>query len=151
MSADSKPAERMVFINLSVKDLPTTMAFWSKLGFSFDSRFTSEQAACMVLSDKAMVMLLGEAFFSGFTDNKICDTATHSETLLALSCSSREEVDALTQAAFANGGRPAKDKQDHGYMYGWSFYDVDGHHWEPNFMDLSAVPWLQEGGSGSPG
>lgn len=151
MSAESRPAERMVFINLSVKDLPTTMAFWSKLGFAFDARFTSEQGACMTLSDKAAVMLLDEGFFKGFTDNAICDTATHNETLLALSCASREEVDALTEAAFANGGRRAKEKQDLGFMYGWSFYDVDGHHWEPNYLDLSAVPGSPEGGSGSPG
>jgi len=91
----------------------------------------------MIVSDKAYVMLLSEPFFKGFTSNGVCDTATHTECFLAISCDSREAVDAMVNTAIASGGRNAMPPQDHGFMYGWSFYDLDGHHWEPLWMDPS--------------
>ncbi len=130
---------RKVFINLPVADLKRTMAFFTALGFEFNPQFTDDNAACMVLSDDGFVMLLQRPFFQGFTDNAICDTATHTEVLVALSCASRAEVDALVAKAVAHGGRHAKDAQDHGFMYAWSFYDPDGHHWEVLWMDPEHV------------
>ena len=53
--------------------------------------------------------------------------------------SKREEVDALVNRAVALGGRHAMPPQDHGFMYGWSFYDLDGHHWEVFWMDPAVV------------
>ena len=102
-------------------------------------QFTDDKAACMILSDKAYVMLLSEPFFRGFTKNEPCDTSTHTEALLALSCESRAEVDSLVRQAIDAGGRQAMDPMDHGFMYGWSFYDLDGHHWEVLWMDPKAV------------
>jgi hypothetical protein len=130
---------RKVFINLAVRDLAKSMAFFSKLGFEYNPKFTDEKAACMVLSEEAFVMLLAEPFFRTFTKRQVCDTATHSEALLALSCDSRAEVDELVNAALAAGGKPAMDPMDHGFMYGWSFYDLDGHHWEVVWMDPQAA------------
>ena len=130
---------RKIFVNLPVRDLNRTMDFFSKLGFSYDPRFTDDKAACMVLSDEAYVMMLRDEFFKGFTKNGICDTSAHTEALLALSCSSREEVDRMVKTAVSNGGRPAMDSMDHGFMYGWSFYDPDGHHWEVLWMDEAAM------------
>lgn len=128
-------SERMMFVNLPVEDLDRSMNFFRRLGFEFNPQFTDEKAACMVLSDKGYVMLLTREFFGGFTKRSICETKTHSEALIAISCRSREEVDRLVNTAVSSGGSHAVDSQDHGWMYGWSFYDPDGHHWEVLWMD----------------
>jgi uncharacterized protein len=135
--ADTKA--RKMFVNLAVGDLEKSKAFFSALGFSFNPKFTDDNAACMVVSDEAFVMLLTRPFFESFTRREVCDTSRYSEGLLALSCDSRAEVDALVKKAFAAGGQPAMDPQDHGFMYGWSFYDLDGHHWEIFWMDPQAA------------
>ena len=130
---------RSIFVNLSVRNLQKSMAFFSSLGFTFNPKFTDDKAACMIINDTAYVMLLGEEFFRGFTKKKICDTSSSTETLLALSCESRAEVDQLVRKAIDAGGSHAMDPMDHGFMYGWSFYDVDGHHWEVMWMDPQGV------------
>ncbi len=136
----STRTKRMIFVNLPVKDLAKTKAFWPGLGFEFNAKFTDEKAACMILEpDAAYVMLLSEPFFQGFMKNGICDTRTHTETLLAFSCESPAAVRALVERAFALGATPAMDPQDHGFMFGWSFRDPDGHHWEPHWMDPAAA------------
>jgi len=130
---------RKLFVNLAVRDLQRSMEFFSRLGFEFDKRFTDDKAACMIVSGEAFVMLLSEPFFKTFTRREICDTATHTEGLFALSCASRGEVDELVKRAVASGGKHAQPAQDHGFMYGWSFYDLDGHHWEVLWMDPKAL------------
>jgi predicted lactoylglutathione lyase len=133
------PHTRKMFVNLAVRDLKKSMAFFSALGFEFNPRFTDEKAACMIVSDEASVMLLSEPFFKTFTKRELCDTTKQTEGLFALSCDNRAEVDAMVQKAVAAGGRPAADRQDHGFMYGSSFYDLDGHHWEVLWMDPNAA------------
>jgi uncharacterized protein len=126
---------RKIFVNLPVRDLQKSMAFFSALGFEFNPKFTDDKAACMVLSTEGYVMLLTEPFFRTFTRRELADTSKHTEALLALSCSSRAEVDDLVKRAVASGGQHAMEPQDHGFMYAWSFYDPDGHHWEVLWMD----------------
>ena len=130
---------RKMFVNLPVRDLKRSMEFFSRLGFEFNPQFTDDKAACMVLSEEGYVMLLGEPFFRTFTKRELCDTSRQTEALLALSCASRAEVDELVKKAIAAGGKHAMDPQDHGFMYGWSFYDLDGHHWEVLWMDPKAI------------
>ena len=130
---------RKIFVNLPVRDLKRSMDFFAALGFTFNPQFTDDKAACMIVSEEAFVMLLGEPFFRTFTRRDLCDTRTHTEGLFALSCSSRAEVDQMVGTAIANGGQHAMDPMDHGFMYGWSFYDVDGHHWEVLWMDPANV------------
>lgn len=126
---------RMIFVNLPVRDLAASMEFFRKLGFEFDRKFTNDKAACMILSeDASYVMLLSEPFFQGFTKKQICDASTHTEALLAVSCPSREAVDTMVRQAVEAGGKPVLDPTDYGFMYSWSFYDLDGHHWEPLWM-----------------
>ena len=131
--------ERKVFVNLPVRDLKQSMEFFSSLGFEFNKQFTDDKGACMVLSSEGYVMLLTEPFFKTFTTRAQCDTSKATETLIALSCSSRAEVDEIVKKAIAGGGRHAMDAQDHGFMYGWSFYDLDGHHWEVLWMDPNFI------------
>ncbi len=126
---------RKIFVNLAVRDLKKSMDFFTKLGFEFNLKFTDDKAACMIISEEAFVMLLGEPFFRTFTKREVCDTTKQTEGLFALSCTSRAEVDEMVKKAVAAGGKHAMDPQDHGFMYGWSFYDLDDHHWEVLWMD----------------
>lgn len=128
----------MVFINLPVHELARSKQFFNELGFSFDSQYSDEKAACMVINDKAFAMLLEEPFFRTFTMNEPCDTKHSTEGLFALSCSSREEVDEMVNRAVAAGGSHAMPPNDYGFMYSWSFYDPDHHHWEVFWMDVEA-------------
>jgi len=130
---------RKMFVNLAVRDLQRSMRFFTQLGFAFDPRFTDDKAACMIVSTEAFVMLLTEPFFRTFTKKQPCNTSVQSETLLALSCGGRAEVDEMVKKALAAGGTHAMEPQDHGFMYGWSFYDLDGHHWEVLWMDPAAA------------
>jgi predicted lactoylglutathione lyase len=130
---------RKLFVNVAVHDLKKSMDFFTQLGFGFNKQFTDEKAACLIISDDAYFMLLSEPFFKGFTKREIADTSKSTEAMFALSCESRAEVDQLVRKAIDAGGSHAMDPQDHGFMYGWSFYDLDGHHWEVLWMDPNAV------------
>src|SRR5437899_9078229 len=94
---------RMIFVNLPVADLDASMVFYKSLGFENNAHFTDETAACMVWSEAIHVMLLTHAKWRHFTSRPI-PPATSSEVMLALSCDSREAVDAMNRAAAAQGG-----------------------------------------------
>lgn len=130
---------QMIFVNLPVKDLDASKAFWEAVGYTFNPRFTDETAACMVVSDTIFAMLLTEAKFQDFTKKAVVDAATSTEVIVALSAESREKVDELADAALAAGGSPANEPMDHGFMYGRSFQDPDHHIWEVVWMDPKAV------------
>jgi predicted lactoylglutathione lyase len=132
-------ANRKLFVNLPVRDLQRSMAFFSKLGFEFNRQFTDDKAACMMINGETGVMLLIEPFFKTFTTRELCNTSTHIQALLSVSCESRAEVDRLVNTAIENGGKQAGEPKDHGFMYDWSFYDLDGHGWGVLWMDPSVV------------
>ncbi|MFJ2741088.1 VOC family protein [Streptomyces sp. NPDC087440] len=131
--------QQMIFLNLPVKDLEASRSFFVKLGYGFNEQFSDEKTASVVVSETIVVMLLSEPRFKEFTTKQIADTSTHTEALIALSAESREKVDELCDAALASGGSPANEPQDHGFMYGRSFQDPDGHIWEIVWMDPAAV------------
>ena len=130
---------RMIFVNLPVKDLTASMAFYTALGFSNNPHFTDDTAACMVWSKAINVMLLTHDKWRQFTNRPIPAT-TSSEVMLALSCDSREAVDAMNNAAKQSGTADINPVQDLGFMYSRAFTDPDGHIWEPFWMDPAAVP-----------
>ena len=132
---------RQIFVNLPIKNMEKSQAFFKSLGFSFNPRFTNEQGACMVISeDHNYVMLLVEPFFSTFTKKSIADASRATEVIVCLSCDSRSEVDEMVRKAIAAGGKTPNAPQDHGFMYGHGFEDLDGHIWELAWMDPNAVP-----------
>ena len=131
---------RQIYVNLAVRDLEQSKRFFSVLGFEFNPKFTDDKAACMVVNQDACVMLLAAPFFRTFTKLEPCDTTRSTEALLCLSAPSRAAVDELVRKALAAGGRHAMDAKDYGAMYGWSFYDLDGHHWEVMWVDANAMP-----------
>jgi predicted lactoylglutathione lyase len=126
---------RMIFINMPVSDLAKSKAFYEALGFDNEPRFTDDTAAAMRWSDTIMIMILTHEKWKSFTDRPIPDTGS-SEVALCVSMDSRDEVDAITEAAGKNGGAiDINPPQEHGFMYGRSFTDPDGHVWEPMWMD----------------
>ncbi|MFD3257347.1 VOC family protein [Paenibacillus lentus] len=128
-----------IFVNLPVKDLPKTKEFFIQVGFEFNAQFTDEKAACLVISEHIFAMLLEEAYFKSFTKKEIPDTGENAEVIIALSASSREEVDGIVNRALSAGGKPFNDPVDHGFMYSWSFQDPDGHLWEVIYMDPATI------------
>ena len=132
---------RQIYVNLPIKDMERSKAFFGKLGFSFNPQFTNEQGACMVVADGSIyVMLLVESFFKSFTKKAVADATQTTEVLMCLSCESRAEVDELVAKARAAGATVPNAPQDHGFMYGHGFEDLDGHIWELAYMDMAAAP-----------
>ena len=130
---------RKVFVNLPVHDLAKSKAFFAALGFGFNPQFTDDKAACMVFSEEGFAMLLAKPFFQSFTKKAVADAREHTEVMIALSCTSKEEVNELEKKAIAAGAKPAGNPQDHGFMVSKAFYDLDGHHWELIWMDASHI------------
>ena len=129
----------MIFVNLPVKNLPQSMEFFGKLGFTFNSQFTDETAACMVVSETIYAMLLTEAKFQSFTPKPVSDARQSTEVLIALSLDSRQAVETMVKTAVAAGGRIYAEPADHGFMYQHGFEDLDGHIWEMFYMEPGAV------------
>ncbi|MEH1833804.1 MAG: VOC family protein [Nostoc sp.] len=128
-----------IFVNLPVKDLNRSVEFFSKLGFSFNAQFTDETATCMIVSDDIFVMLLTHEKFKTFTPKEISDATKSTEVLVCLSSQSREKVDEMVRKAVTAGGTTYNEPQDHGFMYGHGFSDLDGHIWEIISMEPSAI------------
>lgn len=129
-----------IFVNLPVKDLNKSVEFFTWLGFTFDPRFTDQKGTCMIVGEDIYVMMLVEEYFKSFTHKTIPDTTKSSEAILALSVDSREQVDLMMDSVIKAGGKVSREVQDHGWMYGRDFQDLDGHLWEVFFMDMSAMP-----------
>ncbi len=138
MTRASKP--RQLFVNLPVENLDRTIAFFAALGFGFNPKFTDENATCLVISEHIQVMLLTKPFFAGFTKKPVADARAATETLLAISCESREEVDTMMAKAVAAGAATPMEIKAYGFMYQHGFEDLDGHQWEVFWMDESAMP-----------
>jgi uncharacterized protein len=130
-----------IFINLPVRDLQKATDFYTAIGGTRNPQFSDDSSSCMVLSDTIFVMLLTHTKWRVFTSKPIADSRRESETMLALSADSRQAVDTITTAAAEHGGRAdVNPRQDHGFMYGRSFEDADGHIWESVYVDLSQMP-----------
>ncbi|HSB72637.1 MAG TPA: VOC family protein [Candidatus Methylomirabilis sp.] len=129
---------RQIYVNLPVKDLKRSTAFFTALGFNFEPKFTDDNAACMIVAENIFVMLLAENFFKTFTKKELCDAKKCTEVLVCLSCDSRAHVTDLVGKAAAAGGTIPGEPQDHGFMYGHAFEDLDGHIWELISMEPSA-------------
>jgi len=128
-----------IFINLPVRNLNQSREFFGKLGYRFNAQFTNHTAACMIVCENIYVMLLTHDKFKDFTPKAICDASKSTEVMVCLSCESRDAVDELVRKAVATGGTTYKKPQDHGFMYGHGYQDLDGHIWELIYMDPNAI------------
>ncbi len=139
-NAGTKPtAPRKLFVYIPVSDVQRSIIFFEQLGFVFNPQFIDASAAAMLVGEDAYFMLLGEERFNDFSKRPSGDRSKETNRLLALGADSREDVDAMVHKAIVAGGSHAADTQDHGFMYGWSFRDLDGYHWEVFWMDPSFV------------
>lgn len=129
---------RQIFINLATKNLSETKVFFAGLGFQFNAKFSNEDGCCLIIAENISVMLLSERHFRNFTNKAICDSHQSAESLLCISCESRDEVDQLVSKAKSLGANVPSEPQDHGFMYGHGFEDLDGHTWELIFMDQNS-------------
>jgi predicted lactoylglutathione lyase len=128
-----------IFVNLPVKDLDKSMAFFKALGFSFNPQFTDKTAACMVMSDDIYAMLLTHDKLREFSKKQIADAHQTTEVLTALAVESRDKVNELADKALMVGGKEAYSPKDYGFMFTRSFEDPDGHIWEVFWMDPATV------------
>ncbi len=128
-----------LFVNIPVADLQRSIRFFEALGFQFNRQFTDATATCMLVGEDAYFMLLEQSRFAGFSRRVVADPRDGTGALFAISVNDRSEVDVMVKKAIEEGGAFAADPQDHGFMYGWSFYDPDGHHWEVFWMDPATV------------
>ncbi|MDX6624293.1 MAG: uncharacterized protein QOE75_2225 [Solirubrobacterales bacterium] len=129
----------LLFLNLPVAELPASRDFFAELGFEFNEKFCDDGAACMIVSDKAYVMLLERDRFAEFVTKPVADASQATALSIAISADDRAAVDAFVAAALSAGAAPAKEPQDYGFMYQRSFHDLDGHLWEVAWMDPVAV------------
>ena len=130
---------KQIFVNLPVADLKASIAFFTRLGFTFNPEFTDDTATCMIVGENIFAMLLTRERFAGFAPHPPADARAATEVLLALQLESRAAVEAMVKEAVAAGGNTYSSPQDHGFMYQHSFLDPDGHQWEPFYMDPSHV------------
>ncbi|WP_445502026.1 VOC family protein [Microvirga sp. G4-2] len=128
-----------IYVNLPVKDLQRSVRFFKAMGFGLNPEFSDESAACMVIADNIFVMLLTEAKFREFSRRPVADASKMAEMLTSLSVESRARVNQLVNKALAQGGREVREPEDHGFMFGRSFSDLDGHIWEIIYMAPDAI------------
>jgi uncharacterized protein len=134
-------ADRMLFVTLPVQDVQRSKAFFEKLGFSFDPRFTDDEntGACMPIGEQAVVMLLTRERWAEFSKLPMADPTTHALALYCFSVPTRDDVDRVADAAIAAGAQDHDDAEDHGFMRSRSFFDLDGHGWQVMWMDSAAA------------
>ncbi len=123
-----------IYVNLPVKDLQKSIAFFTQLGFTFNPQFSNENATCMIIGENIFAMLLVEKFFQTFTKKEICDATKSTEVMVCISRESRGDVDEMVKNAATAGGTIPRAAQDHGFMYTHTFEDLDGHVWELIYM-----------------
>jgi predicted lactoylglutathione lyase len=132
-----------IFVNLPVKDLERSIAFFTALGFKFNSQFSDDTATCMIIGENIFVMRLTQAKFSTFTPKPVCDANKSTEVLVALALEARDKVDEMVRKATTAGGTTYAEPRDYGFMYQHGFQDPDGHMWEVFHMDPQAVQHTQ--------
>ncbi len=131
---------QMIFVNLAVQDVAKSRLFYQALGFTINEAFSNADAACVVVSETIYVMILQRDTFQTFTALPVGQPAQTVSALYAMPCTDRAAVDAMMVAALAAGGTEPTPARDLGFMYNRMFADLDGHVFEPFWMDPAAIP-----------
>lgn len=132
---------KQFWINLPVKNLDKSIAFFTKLGFSVQQQHSSNQAELVIGENHVLIVLFPEPVFKNFTGNEIADPKQSSEVLFSIDAESRGEVDEIAKRAIEAGGMIFSEPAEHqGWMYGCGFADLDGHRWNALYMDMNKLP-----------
>jgi len=127
-----------IWINLPVKDVERSTAFFNEIGFHAVS-VGNERARLAI--GQTTILLFPNAAFENFTGSKTADTSHCAEVIFSIGAESREEVDAFIQKVeFAGGSIFGKPSEMDGWMYGAGFADLDVHRWNLLYMDESKMP-----------
>ncbi|CAI6084034.1 VOC family protein [Cohnella sp. JJ-181] len=127
-------------LNLHVKNVAQSKAFFTGIGFEINPQFPeNENAVAIVVGDNLQVMLIAESFFTTLTERETVDTSKYAQLTIALAFESREKVDEIVNTAVSLGGKLHAEPEDHGFMYHWGFVDLDGHLWAINYMNADAA------------
>lgn len=134
---------QQIFVNLPVSDVLKATTFYEALGFTKNPQFSNEKASCMIWSETIVVMLLSREFYQTFIgDKNVADAHSTSEVALCITFDSKAAVQKFADTAKANGG--SFYKVDSGApaeaMFGYEVLDLDGHLWEPLWMDPNFKP-----------
>ena len=138
MTTTTRTRHQMIFVNLPVADVARSREFFTALGYGFDEEMCNDGALALELGPDHYAMLLSREFFGQFHNGPIAEPG-HAEVLTCLSAASRDEVDAIVDAAEAAGGRQVRKEEYGDYMYGRSYADLDGHVWEIMWMDVEGA------------
>ena len=131
--------QKMIFVTLPVTNIATSRKFYESLGWAINEAFSSDNSACVVVSDAIYFMLATHESFAAASKRPLVLPSEGATNLIALSCESRAEVDAMTDAAIAAGGTSVHDAEDLGFMYSRAFADPDGNGFGPFWMDPTAA------------
>jgi predicted lactoylglutathione lyase len=135
-----KVMSKMIFVNLPVRDLAASTAFYVALGGKVNPQFSGEQSTSLMFSDSIGVMLLTHDHYRQFTQRPIGDARHESQAMIALSVDSRDALDATLQRVVAAGGRADPNPaQNLGFMLNRHVEDPDGNVWEIMWMDAAAL------------
>ncbi len=145
-----------MFVNLPTVDLARSKAFYEGLGYGINPMFTDDNAVCVVLGDNLYFMVVTREFLATFTDKEITDPRTHAQTMIALTCESRAEVDAMIAKGLAAGGSEPRPAQDYGFMYSRDLEDPDGNllgylYMEPTAAEQGPEAYLAQQGQDASG
>jgi predicted lactoylglutathione lyase len=131
---------KQIFVNLPVRDLAKSRAFYERLGYSFNPEYSNDKGACMLLGENLHVMLLTREFFGSFIERPVGDTSQQVSAIVCVNLDTKAKVDDLVARAVAGGAIPSAKPQDHGFMYEHGYYDLDGHAWSlVHFADQTAT------------
>lgn len=128
---------KMMIVNLPVRDLSASTAFYVALGGTVNAQFSGEKSTSLMFSDSVGVMLLTHDHYNEFTQRPIGDARRDSQVMIVLTVGDRDSVDATLSSAVAAGGRADPNPaQDLGFMYNRHVEDPDGYVWEIVWMNM---------------
>ena len=128
-----------MFVNLPIRDMKKSQAFFRSVGYEFNPQFTNDQGACLVAGENLFVMLLVTDFFKTFTGKPVADA--HQSTGYWWRCpATAAPMSTSWWPRARRRGAVPRSPQDLGFMYSHGFEDLDGHVWELVYMEPGAVP-----------
>ena len=130
---------RMIFVNLPVKDLAASKAFFSALGFEFNAEFSDDKAACMVVDQQHLRDAARRGAVPGLRQRRP-GRRHHGDRGddRPVRATAAQQVDDLAGEGDRRGRQAVAGRSiDDGPMYGGSFQDLDGHVWELMHMDVA--------------